>query len=59
MGARDIKKGGIIYRLYKKLLKISKRNAKFPIKKKRERIKVDNIEKRMLTGLTSVIGELF
>lgn len=58
MGARDIKKGGIIYRLYKELLKISKRNAKFPIKKK-ERIKLDNIEKRMLTGLTSlVIGEL-
>lgn len=31
----------------------------FQLKKKKERIKVDNIEKRMLTGLTSlVIGEL-
>lgn len=39
MGARDIKKGGIIYRLYKELLKISKRNAKFLIKKKERKNK--------------------
>lgn len=43
----------------KQLLKISKRNTEYPIKKNEGRIKMGNSEKRRLTGLTlQVTGEL-
>lgn len=60
MSQRYLGRGrGIIYEVYKELLKISKRNAKYPIEKW-GMDKNEQFREEMLTGLISLVtGELY